>query len=112
MDAAGKIAAGVVLGALVIVAGFVGYREFSRQREAAELVRYEREHPLPKVTAADVWVDATPARRPASRPAPRPSLLPLRADERCLGGTVVRVSGSSYTQAIGPDGRPVGCSGR
>jgi len=35
----------------------------------------------------------------------------LATDERCVGGTVIRVSGSSYTQVLGGDLRPVACSG-
>lgn len=36
----------------------------------------------------------------------------LRPNERCVSGTIVRVEGSSYTQALGPDGRPVACVGQ
>ena len=35
----------------------------------------------------------------------------LAPNERCIGNTVVRVSGSSYTQVSGADGRPVPCAG-
>lgn len=38
--------------------------------------------------------------------------LLLAPGEQCIGGTVVRVSGNSYTQAVGADGRPVACVGR
>lgn len=36
----------------------------------------------------------------------------LASNERCVSGTVVRVSGSSYTQVLGGDLRPVACKGR
>jgi len=36
----------------------------------------------------------------------------LATDEQCIGGTVIRVSGSTYVQASGADGRPVACEGR
>lgn len=35
----------------------------------------------------------------------------LATDERCVGGTVIRVSEASYTQVLGGDLRPVACSG-
>ena len=34
----------------------------------------------------------------------------LEYGQRCVGGTVVNVSGSSYTQVLGSAGRPVACS--
>lgn len=36
----------------------------------------------------------------------------LAVDERCVGGTVIQIRGSSYTQRLGADGRPVACAGR
>lgn len=36
----------------------------------------------------------------------------LGTDERCVAGTVIQIRGSSYTQQLGADGRPVACSGR
>ena len=34
----------------------------------------------------------------------------LEYGQRCVGGTVINVSGSSYTQVLGLAGRPVACS--
>lgn len=34
----------------------------------------------------------------------------LQYGQRCVGGTVINVSGSSYTQILGSAGRPVACS--
>ena len=34
----------------------------------------------------------------------------LSSNQRCVGGTVINVSGSSYTQVLGSAGRPVACS--
>ncbi len=42
----------------------------------------------------------------------RSAALTLNPDEQCIGGTVVRVIGSSYTQVLGAAGRPVACAGR
>lgn len=36
----------------------------------------------------------------------------LSDDERCIAGTVVQISGSSYTQLAGVGGHPVACAGR
>jgi hypothetical protein len=36
----------------------------------------------------------------------------LAADERCVGGTVIQVRGTVYTQLLGANGRPQPCSGR
>lgn len=38
--------------------------------------------------------------------------LRLAVDERCIGGTVIRINGSVYTQDVGADGRPVHCAGQ
>ena len=48
----------------------------------------------------------------ALRALQRSAALLLGPDEQCIGSTVVRVSGSSYTQALGAAGRPVACVGR
>ena len=36
----------------------------------------------------------------------------LTSGQQCIGGTVVKVSGSSYVQVTGADARPVRCSGQ
>jgi hypothetical protein len=41
----------------------------------------------------------------------RPSTS-LVIDERCVGGVVIRVNGTAYTQVPGSDGRPQACDGR
>jgi uncharacterized protein HemX len=35
----------------------------------------------------------------------------LADDQRCVGGTVITVRGTVYTQDTGQDGRPIHCSG-
>lgn len=40
MDGAGKIAAGIVLAAVVLVVGFVGYREHERNRDQEEAAQF------------------------------------------------------------------------
>ncbi|UGB47225.1 hypothetical protein LQ772_08070 [Frateuria edaphi] len=114
MDGAGKIALGIVAAALLLVVGFVSYREFERRRDIAEaqeliqsltgyaqqaLQEGQRQSALDARQRAEARQRALDARR-------------LAASERCVGGTVIRVEGASYTQALGPDGRPVACSGQ
>jgi hypothetical protein len=48
--------------------------------------------------------------QPDSSSAPSSQRLPLMPGERCIGGVVVLVNGTSYTQADGPDGHPVRCA--
>lgn len=42
----------------------------------------------------------------------RRQAMQLAPDERCIGGTVVRVNGNSYTQVAGAGARPAACAGR
>ncbi|WP_449428624.1 hypothetical protein [Rhodanobacter umsongensis] len=36
----------------------------------------------------------------------------LGPDQKCVGGVVINARGSSYSQAIGPDGQPIPCTGQ
>lgn len=106
---------GVLCALLVFSAlGAVG-EVFRQQAEAQQFV--ESLHQLEQVSRDP---DPLGARRLFARrqaEAERQRLLDLRrralkVGERCIGGTVVEVNGSSYTQALGAQGRPVACSGR
>lgn len=113
MDGAGKIAAGIVLAAVVAVVGYVGYNEFSRRRdirEAQEFVQQLGEQGRQATQEFQQQVQRN-ARIQAEMQERARLARRLSPSERCIGGTVVRVSGSTYTQASGPDGRPVACSG-
>ena len=114
MDGAGKIAAGIVVAAVIAVVGFVGYSEFRRHRDIAEATEAFQQlsqqgqamaQQFQQQAAADTRLQAEIRER-----ARRARML--APSERCVGGTVVQVNGSTYTQAIGPDGRPIACSGR
>lgn len=113
MDGAGKIAAGIVLAAVVAVAGYVGYNEFSRRldiREAREFVQQLGEQG--RQTAQQFQLQVQRNSRNTAEMQERARLARrLSLSERCIGGTVIQVNGSTYTQAIEPDGRPVACSG-
>ena len=66
-----------------------------------------RELDLPSPPSAVVYASSPPvAMSPASS-----SRMPLLPGEICVGGVVVLVSGSTYTQTNGADGRPVRCDG-
>lgn len=114
MDGAGKIAAGIVMAAVIAVAGFVGYSEFQRRRDIAEAT--EALHQLSQqgqAMAQQFQQQAVADTRRQAEMRERARLARMLApSERCVAGTVVQVNGSTYTQATGPDGRPVACSGR
>lgn len=85
------------------------YQDYRAQRALEQFVAT-----LPQYTQSDVWqqqrsVDPRAAAELAAR---RARQLALAGDEQCIGGTVIRVAGSSYTQVLGPDLRPVACAGR
>lgn len=114
MDGSTKIAAGIVAAAVLLLVGFIGYREFERQRDIAEaqemmqgLTSYAQQalEQGQRQSAYDARQRAEARQRDLDR-------RRLSALERCISGTVVRVEGASYTQAVGADGRPVACSGR
>jgi len=113
MDGSGKIALGIVAAALLLLVGFIGYREFERQRdiaEAKEMMRSLGDYAQQAVQEGQRQraVDARQRAEAAQRALEARRLAP---DERCVGGTVIRVGGSSYTQVVGGDLRPVACSG-
>jgi hypothetical protein len=85
----------IVLGCCVLAGSYVGYREYEHRRDVAEATEVVRAfaEALPSVSPArlDPRVDAEVL--VASRP------RRLAANQRCVGGLVVTVLGSSYTQA-------------
>ncbi|MGA0587386.1 hypothetical protein ACO2Q2_09710 [Dyella sp. KRB-257] len=114
MDGSSKIALGIIGAAVVGVAGFVGYNEYSRQRDLRDLMDFvggvqSSAQEMQQSAAMDAAQAS--ARAAARRDALQRSRM-LSPVERCIAGTVVTVSGSTYTQATGSDGRPVACSGR
>lgn len=113
MDGAGKIAAGIVLAAVVAVAGYVGCSEFSRKRDINEMQEaLQRLDEQGQQAAQQLQLQVQRSARVQAEMQERARLARrLSPSERCIGGTVVQVSGSTYTQAIGPGGRPVACSG-
>lgn len=97
-----------VLAALGVAAVFwAGWHRYDEYRQLEALQAFEASRP--HYTQADVWVSPTPA---PAKPRVVYRYAPLASDEQCIGGTVVRVSGSTYVQALAPDGRPWPCEGR
>lgn len=114
MDDASKIGLGVVGAALAVFFCWVAYREYERQRdidEAQAIMARIAEIPAEIQQQSAASIDADRRRQAALRMQDMMARA-LGADEQCIGGTVVRVSGSTYAQALGSDGRPVACEGR
>lgn len=125
MDGSSKIALGVVAAAMLLLVGFIGYREFERQRDIAQAqavmqgisdyaqqalrdshrqeVQRQRQYAAQRAFDARQRIEQQQRSLDARRLAP---------DEQCVGGSVVRIDGPSYTQVAGGNGRPVACAGR
>lgn len=114
MDSSGHIALGIVGAAVVLAAAFIGYREYDRARNVRELKevigavgadfqavnrRFDAQR---RASAAERERRASTERRSRT----------LSASQRCIGGTVVEVNGSTYVQLVGASGKPVRCTGR
>jgi hypothetical protein len=119
MDGSTKIAISVVAAAFVLVLGFVGYREFERQREQEEALRVlssmaamgQRTAEQYQAGLAQVQIDQQERFREQSRQAAADRLRYALADnQRCVGGVVVQVDGSRYTQ-LGSIQYPIHCDG-
>jgi len=119
MDSASKIAFGIVGGAVVLLVGFIGYHEFERQRDIAESqaiiqniaggfagVSRQSQQQVAQQQEAAAYAAS---RQQEARIRDLDSRV-LTAEMRCVGGVVLRVQGSVYTQ-LGAVGDPVRCSG-
>ncbi|MBT2142398.1 hypothetical protein KK141_22850 [Dyella sp. LX-66] len=119
MDDASKIGLSIVAAAALLLVGFVSYREHEK-RQAAEAIedaiqQFAKEFPPPPPIAYPPRADESARQHQAAAflaAEQRRQALQLAPDERCIGGTVVRVSGNSYTQVAGAAGRPAACAGR
>lgn len=114
MDGAGKIAAGIVLAAVVLVVGFVGYLEHERNRDQEEAAQVIQQFNQQSAAIVQQYqhADAVASARQADASERARRARMLSPSERCIAGTVVSVNGSTYTQSTGVDGLPVACSGR
>lgn len=113
MDSSSKIAGAVVLAAVLLLVGFVVYREVDRQRDRAEAAEVLQgisgyaQQALAEGQAAEARRVAVQRRKAAADARART----LASDMQCVGGVVVIVRGSVYTQ-LGRVGDPVRCTGR
>jgi len=112
MDDAGKIGAGIVAAAVVLAVAFIGYREFDRQRNIAEVnAMFRGFSELPaQMEAQAVETSRRQRAAQAQRQAYDLQRRALSTGQRCVAGVVIQVSGASYTQ-LGTVGDPVRCSG-
>lgn len=107
-----KLALAVVVAAVILIGGYVAYSEFARARDvdqAQQSLDAFRQHA--QETVAD-------ARRVAQVSQDQQTLYQRRewerrrlaANQRCVGGSVVEIQGSVYTQ-LGSIADPIHCSG-
>jgi len=112
MDALTRIAGSIVASALGLYVGFVGYREFARQRDinqvqvAIQQLSDSAKQALAQSQAQDAYSRELQRRKVAADRRRRE----LEGGQQCVGGVVVVVNGSSYTQ-LGSVGDPVRCNG-
>lgn len=113
MDGSGKIALGIVGAAVVLLVGAVAYREFERQRDIREV--QEVMQGITSYAAQSLEQDQRAARQQqalrAAQQAVERARYELADDMQCVGGYVVQVRGTVYTQ-LGSVGSPVRCTGR
>ncbi|MHB1271512.1 MAG: hypothetical protein ACYCZD_01875 [Rhodanobacter sp.] len=123
MDGSSRIALAILAAALLLVLGFVGYREFSRQRDMEQgaavmqqILDSGRDMDRRSASAAAVMNARTVAESRAVEQHRQDLVVQawarrrLASDQRCVGDVVVQVDGSMYTQ-LGSITNPVHCSG-
>lgn len=112
MDGSSKIALAIIAGAALVVVAFVGYQEMDRQRTINQV--NEGIHAfLDQANQAEAQSNAQAAyQRQREWDQYRDNLArrTLSSNQRCYGGAVVEVHGSTYTQ-LGTISNPIHCSG-
>lgn len=120
MDAANKIALGMVGAAALLLFGFIGYREYARQRDINEMqealrgvVQVGQQAMAETASQTRVWREqqAAEARAERVRQAIESARYDLAPSQRCVGGVVLEVQGNVYTQ-VGSIAQPIHCVGR
>lgn len=112
MDSSTRIAGAIVLTALLLFFLFVGYREFERQRDIDEATAaIQQLNDSAKQALADNEAgNAQRAEIQREQTAVAWRRRQLEGGQQCIGGVVVVVEGSNYTQ-LGSVGDPVRCKG-
>lgn len=113
MDGSAKIALGIIGAAVVLVVGYVLYHEFDRARDirqAQEVMQGITNYAQQELEQEQRQAQQSAALRAAQQAAER-ARYQLADDMQCVGGYVVRVNGTTYTQ-LGSIAAPVRCVGR
>jgi len=112
MDESTKIALGIVGAAFVLLFGYVAYSEFQRARDIDQVRQAfagiaQVGQQAVQQSQADAYAQQ---QRLAAQWTEDARRRLLASDQRCVGGEVFQVHGSSFTQ-IGTMAYPVHCSG-
>lgn len=114
MDGAGKIALAICAGAVLLAVTLIGYQEFDRRRNIAAvneaLAEFSKPDPF-GLEAEHRQAQQQQAQQRAQVRAVDIQRRQLSGNQRCVGGVVVVVNGSNYSQ-LGTVGDPVRCSGQ
>jgi hypothetical protein len=112
MDSSTRIALGIVGAALILLFGGIAYHEFERQRDIDDV-----QMAMQTFVGGVVAVSQQSQEQQASDLRQRELAADLdqqrhmlAGNQRCVGGVVVQVDGTSYTQ-LGSIANPVRCSG-
>jgi hypothetical protein len=121
MDDSSKIALGIFAAAALLLVGFIGYREFERQRdidEAQQVLQTIAETGKQAVVQYQAGVQQVQAQTSEQQQLQwvkqerlreyDQSRRSLASNQRCVGGVVIEVRGSTYTQ-LGSLSQPIHC---
>lgn len=112
MDSTSKLAVAVVAAALILVVGYVAYNEYSRARDvdqAQQALDAFQQNARRLTDQARSAVEGS-GQRQATYQRWQQESRRLAVNQRCVGGSVVQVQGSTYTQ-LGTIECPIHCSG-
>lgn len=112
MEESTKLALAVVVAAVILVGGYVGYREWSRSRDIDEAQQaLDAFHEQSRQIVDDSRrVAQAAAQQQASYQWHEQERRRLLFGQRCVAGAVVQVEGNTYTQ-LGTISQPIHCSG-
>lgn len=120
MDESSRIALGIVAAAALLLVGAIGYKEYARQRDIRDaqqaiqaIVQMGQRSMAQSSAQSRGWNAQQDARAQVARAraAVESSRYDLSSDQRCVGGVVIEVHGTVYTQ-VGGISDPIRCSGR
>jgi len=118
MDESSKLALAVVAAAVILIGGYVGYNEYSRSRDMDQaqqaLDQFRQSSQLAVDQARQSWQagqqqQAVYVQQQQAYKRWLHERERLQPNQRCIGGVVVEVQGSTYTQ-LGYPGYPAHCA--